>query len=689
MKKVFLIFFGLMAVIAFFYCFMSQHKSGMQTDTFTIALVGPMEKDIGKNMRRGVELCLRDNREKMEDAGINIELQIYDDQDNPEKARDIAERIAANNKVLIVIGHFNDPLSMAGKTYRKYQIPIISGSTMTKSITIDNQWYFSVMPDHSYYGEFMANCIRAAFKKNKACLVSASNDFGISFEEGFENAAKESYVIIENKIQFRVHEKTDDEVKRILEILKEENDLEMLVLALPAAQGAELVKAVREAGIRMIIIGPYTFSNQEFIRKFQNLPKNYLRDVFFISPFINDYNEKARSFKKAFLQDYKSEPKWISAAYYDAFLVAQKVIQLSEIIKKGNIWKDRKDVRQTLDDIFHPDHAVKGVTGDIFFDKQGTAIKTLTLAYYKNEKQLPLNIQFKIMSDVKDQQLLFNNILKEDVFFIGNIFFKKIAVVQTGIEVNEIKILDIKQGIYEIDFYTWFQFHKDYDLANIEFDYMSDLSFSKIKSEPKLDSNFRTDVIHIRAKLTIPSDFKSYPLNSLALPIIFRHAELSNEELVYYPSSAQAIHDSLTEKSEGGTKINLSGWKMDDEISVKQSIRKYILPASKIGNQSEIHFSQFDAEIILTKNISLIFRQVYPLLFISIALLISFFIPVSQINLRLIILCVCLAVTLSFHAKLLLDMPLDYLTNMEYFLFFLYLVIITNLFHSQYESDRV
>ena len=96
------------AFLSSFLLFISAGLFFQSQDVLYLAVAGPIGEDnaSGQEMVQGIQLYLdRLNHE----GGVNgkkVELQIFDDQNDPEIAREVATKIAESSSALAVLGHF-------------------------------------------------------------------------------------------------------------------------------------------------------------------------------------------------------------------------------------------------------------------------------------------------------------------------------------------------------------------------------------------------------------------------------------------------------------------------------------------------------------------------------------------------------------------------------------------------------
>lgn len=83
--------------------------SGGATKEVEIAIVGPMTGDfavVGQQFKEGAELAFDAVNEAGGVNGVTFKIVTYDDRGDSTEATNVARRIAGNNNVLAVIGHY-------------------------------------------------------------------------------------------------------------------------------------------------------------------------------------------------------------------------------------------------------------------------------------------------------------------------------------------------------------------------------------------------------------------------------------------------------------------------------------------------------------------------------------------------------------------------------------------------------
>ncbi|MCI5189169.1 MAG: amino acid ABC transporter substrate-binding protein, partial [Candidatus Electrothrix sp. AS4_5] len=303
--------------------------------TVYIALPGPMtgfSQEEGKAMLRGATLAYEQVKE---DGKIlknkKIEIISYDDQ-NSQTAVRIASDIVAEDKVLLVLGHYTSTsCSAASPMYQGNGIPAITASAAVESATMESAWFFRTIPGTRAMTEFS---IRSMQKLQK----STSKKIAMIYDANFYSTAAEEFKK-KNKHLFDTVKiwplKSAGDIQQIIAEIRAEQSIGPIFFFTGSQDCASLIVKFRSPGTHYPIIGLTSLAVPTFIRQFKNYSNEqkysgyYTNGAYAVSPFISYLADQpnARSFRKKFIHKFNHEPLWVAATYYDAMLVALHAIE--------------------------------------------------------------------------------------------------------------------------------------------------------------------------------------------------------------------------------------------------------------------------------------------------------------------------------------------------------------------------
>jgi branched-chain amino acid transport system substrate-binding protein len=662
-----------------------------QQNTVSIALIGPMtgkSHAIGTAMKQGVELYLEEmERQKNGPDDLNIEIIIYDDQGNKEIAVQQARQIAAENKVLMVLGHhFSFASESAGKIYKRNRIPALTGSSTADYVTHNNEWYFRATSTNSFKSKFIANFINITLKKNSSSIVYVDDKFGSTFARSFEEAAEVLGITIKNKWAFDRSLDLDQEAERIASEINKVDDPGILFLPIYRDPATRMVRAIKNLDKSYEIIGHNQFSSNKFIESLKNFPEekkepgSLTEGVYGISPFILEIaNEMAYGFGKNFEKKYHKTPDYISASYFDAALVAIEAIKRAKLKNNKNLLSSRKKIRDTLEGIYNK-ASIKGVTGILFFDSERNMNIPPIIGSYHNQEFHAYYSQYQQLTELKNIDNIFQKNLDGEILFIGNSFMQKGQVINSGISVNSISNLNIDKSQYDIDFNIWFHHKGEFNEHNIVFpDATTTINLGKPVFE-KIENNLITRQYRVKAQFRHNFDFPDLAQNNLILPVRFHHNSKTRDKLIFVSDDYYAPENLLKNKNNKNRIIDKSIWKIAG-IELHQDILKF---TSSMGvpenfNQpTQAIFSRFNAEIKLAhqNKYHVIINLLIPSLAIII-LLMLIIIPTKRPGMRIFITSLFFCGNSLFHLYISWGFQINhvFLTE-EYFIYGIFLLSI-------------
>ena len=672
MKKIFIILFILINAAAFLF-WLVPHS--LKKEPVRIAVVGPMDSPNGNAMRKGIVLYKDQINRQGGVHGRKVELFFFDDKNDPETAQKIASEIADDNNVLLVIGHYYSSVSTAaGMIYKRNEIPAITASATAESVIRDNEWYFRVIPGNALEARFVANYISKGMKTQSVSIIFTKDGYGISLAENFEKTVKSLGMKMAGKWMWDNDKSSDDQLAVIKEELIATDDPGVIYLATHAAEGVKILTSLKDAGKSYPVIGSYAFARSFFIelkpysREWSD-PGYYSDGVYFITPFMSDIGgADAHEFRKQFYRQYGVDAGVLSACYYDAVHVAVEALKMNIIQGKSQIREDRRKIRSTLAGFYSETNAVKGVTGSLWFDKDGGVKRHYAVGIWRDQKALPAFSQYRQHAGIVDNMI--QRVLDGSVILADDIVMSHTQVVYVGAEIIEVSAIDTELSEFTADFQIRFHYPGYFDDTAIEFGNAVTpvVLGSPVKEETK--DGITTRTYRVKARFLADFDFRSFPFDTKQkLPIRFRHTNRTDDDLIYVPD----IHS----KNLGYT---ASGWDIP-EVRFYQDV---MIKNTSLGNpeffgtEHKLSYSQFNAEILIEKNASVIFifLKFIPVFFSTLGLCLIFSVPAKRMRRRLLIVMFILSINTMFYIFQLADMPVEYFTALDYGYLFIYILII-------------
>lgn len=296
-------------------------------DSIRFAIVGPMTGDsaeIGKSIKQGAELYFDIANAKDGIGGNFLAADIYDDKNDPAKAAEIASKIASTN-TRAVIGHWtSETARAAGKIYSEKGIPLFVPGSIDPSVVKESDWIFSTLFNDTTQARFLANYTRNVLGHKLVSMIVDKNRFG----ETLGNNFRDTYLRFGTKIRYTWEYDSKasvvQQMQKIVAELKSHKDAGAIFLAVNEVDGARLIKLIRDAKIRNMIVGPNYLATKSFLDRIKELPGqsddfgSYSNRMLVTAPLLFDTaNETAQNFKNNYIKKYGEAPDWVAAYAYD------------------------------------------------------------------------------------------------------------------------------------------------------------------------------------------------------------------------------------------------------------------------------------------------------------------------------------------------------------------------------------
>ncbi|RKZ58624.1 MAG: hypothetical protein DRR08_15915 [Candidatus Parabeggiatoa sp. nov. 2] len=645
-------------------------------------------------------------------GGINgkqVKLLEFDDKGDPEVAQKIASEIAAQNKALVVLGHyFSNACVAGGKVYQNAKIPAITPSCTADSVTEGNDWYFRVVPNNGTQGTFLANYAKRVMKHDRVTIVyDDQNDYSRSLVKGFENPFRGLRGTIQNKwIVNAKANNADQQIGAIAKAFLRENP-GLIFLALQANDAKKFIVSIRRKGLQYPILGGDALGQKNFATLFNEYPEEQVQPGYFsdgiyaAAPLIFDVaGERLQQARSLFMKRYGDDPSWAVATAFEAAMVALEAIKQTNIQgKPENRVEERQKLRDYLAKRTSMKKAFKGINGQFYFDKHGNAVKPLAIGVFKNQQFISALTQFQPVADIQQVAHLEKELAAGRIVTIAGQYMHKTHIVYTGIDFNSVTDIEVKNATYHLDFYLWFRSQKGVDASDIEFINSVD-SFQKLKSDKAIVEETATlgnaivdlgqelsyKAYRVKADFKGQFHFKDYPFDKQILAVQFRHTKLTRNNLIYvvdFVGIGETTKQGIMAKLERNNVFSaISDWKIK-RANLFQNIMDN---ESTLGNpnlfrtDSHMKYSRFNAIIKIKRDtLGFITKNLLPLLFLVGISYLIMFLPFDE-NAVMAISGTLMAVVF-FHLSLASALPdnISYAVALDHAFYVIYGLIIFQL----------
>jgi branched-chain amino acid transport system substrate-binding protein len=296
---------------------------------------GPAAAD-GKSSTVGAEIARDWINEKGGVLGQKIELVIYDDQNKPEQAVPIANKLIGQDKVVAAVsGSYSAPTRAAAAVFQTAGIPYISAYGVHPDITSGGNWAFRGVTLGGPQGKGAAKFISGKWPKAKVSMLTMNNDFGQSIADGFKEDFAKDGLTLTKEYTFGLGER---QFGPLIASVKADNPDVIYAIGYFFV-GGPLVAQLRAAGLKQPIVAAQAFDSM----KLMEIAKDAANGVYIVGGM--DRLRKTPADFQAFQAEFKKR------AGYDTEAVAancySSVMLMADAIKRAGS-TDPKKIRDAL-----------------------------------------------------------------------------------------------------------------------------------------------------------------------------------------------------------------------------------------------------------------------------------------------------------------------------------------------------
>ncbi len=483
-------------------------------DAIYIGVVAPLTgnyAEAGIPIRDSVKMYFDEVNSKGGINGKEVILIEKDDQNDPKLAKQRAMELAEDGRVVAVIGHRHSGPTLAAKeVYVKYGIPTIAPTASNPLITKNSKWNFRMVFDDVFQAELLAYCVKNVFKAQRVTIIRSNNPYGESLSREFHKGANHIGLNVVTTVTMEQSKPFTPSAEE-LELIRSSD---VVFLSLHNLDALEAVKKLNSESIKVKYIGGDSVGSDVFARTGG-------RDVEGVYA-INFYNTevmglKARKFSATFLKKYGYECEWGGATAYDAAFLLAKVI--------GKVGADRSRIANEFLKINSLNNSYKGVTGNLFFDKDGNCMKMPVFIQVQNGRFRTAEFQMAYVNN--------SEALAEGVFRFKNYLMRKSIVVRAGVYVTDVEAINVKESSFTVQFLVWFRWSGD--LKKMDFGLINGtvLDQKLTAQSDDLVSGERYRCYQVNATIKQDLYFLRYPFDVHALKIKLRHRTLPSTYLQF------------------------------------------------------------------------------------------------------------------------------------------------------------
>ncbi|WP_170067993.1 ABC transporter substrate-binding protein [Lentzea guizhouensis] len=634
----------LMLVTGLGFALASGSRSG---EPVHVALVAGMTGESATTSAH-MERSLRMHTDIINEAGgINghpVELLVYDDADQPDRARGIAEQIVRENKVMYVIGHgVSDTALAAAPIYQKAKIPAITPSATSSQITDGSDWYFRSMFGNRTQSDFLAAYGAKVLGSDTAAIVYGDNESGRSGRETFVASFRTfGAVAAELPVSYEP-ERSAATVDAAVQRLRTLAPGVPIVLAVREKLGLEIITKLRTAGVTAPVLGTDSLASRAFHdlliarEQAQGLQGKLTPGLYMGTPMAQDsLSGPALAWAHEFERRYGERPLWHAATARQALNIGLHLMRDNGYgLDDNHKAEDRQRLRDALGGLKDRKNAFQALLGPLYFTENGSAQMPVSIVTSDGTKFVSAPVQLTIYEPLSEAALRADT-AGGHVITIGNRHLTRRQVVATGINLNEVRDVDTRDGTYYMDFFLWLKYVGDHAASDVQF-------INAVKPDLKLGTPLRDvtengvtyRLYRVADRFRSSFDFRDFPFDHQRLSAVLQNRTRTSEQVVYATDKEilnQKPDDYLRSGADASRDINQApNWLARSARFFQQTVGSSdaLGDPKAVGATSGIFYSQYAAEVVITRDVlPFLFKNLLPLaLLICVTYLSLFFKP--------------------------------------------------------------
>jgi len=492
-------------------------------------------------------------------------------------------------------------------------------------------------------GENMAVYLKAVLGAQNVVVIHADDAYGLGLKDSFGPKAKSIDLGVSKTISYDYEKAKKGEMS---ETFVQDNwpqdgtKVDAVVLFSHTGDGANLVKQLRENGIKVPAIGPDAFAKVAFIEALGE----YTDNVLVAGPFLYELSSlKTKYFVDEYTKKYQEQfgarPTVWAAFCYDALTLVTEALR-----EKG---ATRDAVREHLSKITSPDTARQGITGKLYFDENGAMQRQIVISMIENGAFKPAFIQIKEVTEPHVLATLDERVSKKEVVVVGGVPYFLTSVVYAGIDFIRINSVDVVGQNFDLEFFMWFRWVGD-NIDTSKIDFLNGIYGIEDKVEvlrENLSGHVKYRCYRIKGTYLYPYKLHLFPFDTQSLPMTLSHKTKDANQLMLVLDKKALSHAPITE-------IYPEEWKYIERVDFAGTFDETSSfgDPSYAGTATTTQFSVYETHIVIERiTFPYLFKLFMPLFMMIVISLLVFFVPQDSFDARMALVMTALLSVLVFH----------------------------------------
>ena len=358
----------LLILSALLLCCGKQEDQSTWSGPAKIAVVvphtGPLMGE-GQMLQLGAQMAIKEAQGQLDE--LQVKMVLYDSPCDSGGAISVAERIAADTSVCAVVGYLcAETLRAVLPIYQEAHLALINPTVSAEYVRRDESRYlFPLLYGDGDQAAFLAVYANKGLGLTRLAIISDRSAYGNLLSASFFAEATRLGLALVANVSVNSN---PEEAAQGVKLLKDARPEGIFLAANPKAASMLLIK-IHSHQIAGVVLGPDQLGELELYEMAGQAAEGLLVCQ---SVLLETGESKESGFVHRFELLHKRRPDWIAAAGYDGMRLALKVLNRSG--------PGRTAFLRSIRAVSGPDTAFNGLSGPLFFRKDGTSQRPLFVA---------------------------------------------------------------------------------------------------------------------------------------------------------------------------------------------------------------------------------------------------------------------------------------------------------------------
>ena len=330
-----------------------------------------------------IELAVDEINSQCGVLGHPLKLLLIDNHSTPIGSTQAAGKAIKSHAIAIIGCNWSSHSLAVAKVAQREGIPMISNISIHPDVTLTGNYIYRICFTDIIQGKAMASFARNTLKARTGILfVDLNNEYGIVLSEQFKNFFEASGGLILARLEY----KNNSDLLHFHQLVSQAKKLKPDVVFIPGfVESGIIIREMSRAGISAIPLGGDGWGFNDFFKA----GGSELKQGYYCTHWSRQ-DSSAPSLEYLAHRQNKKEV-WASE-----ILAVDAVNLLAHAIQKAGTATDRSKIRETLSRT----KDFQGISGTIYFDKNGDPIKNVIIVKIHNGSPL-FHSRFNLDQDGK------------------------------------------------------------------------------------------------------------------------------------------------------------------------------------------------------------------------------------------------------------------------------------------------